>query len=257
KKAFKICLMLSTFFGSENNYMAPVLLLGQSNTYKNQSLWLRLDLDDIPGLSLESNLKESFVIRKKDTDELIVLPVLERFLSKLSSNSKTLFKKNLNKITLNQQNFFEFIRYHQDYKYPFIHDLDPDATLYQDGFFSFQDKKQISFIHKFFQDLQSDFFESEILEKISSPRIKTLTNRLIYRNFKNKKWNTKDVELTLCLQKLTSSLKEDQITGYKNDIKFNRKMGLLELKEVEKEMVTLDDDTKRMLLWLKKYIKNL
>ncbi len=266
KKSFKICLMLSTFFGSDNNYMAPVLLIGQSKAYKNQSLWLRLDLDDIPGLIHRNDINKSFVVRKRSSDELIVLPVLERFFKKISSSSKEIFKKNLKKISHHRQNFFEFIKYHQEYKYPFIPDLDFDAALYQEGFFSVQEKTQISFFHKSLKNLKPEFLEYEILDKINSPRVKALANRILYRNFKNKKWQTDEIEISLGLDNLKSSLKKDQIIGYKNDTKFNLKQGFEELQEVEQE-INLDEHSpdehspdkrsKKMLFWLKNYMKNL
>ena len=79
----------------------------------------------------------------------------------------------------------------------------------------------------------------------------------MYRNFKNEKWQKKEVEQTLGLHRLRSSLKEDLVIGYKNDAKFNCEQGLLELKEVEQEVVTPEEDRQKMLLWLKHYIKTL
>ena len=84
-----------------------------------------------------------------------------------------------------------------------------------------------------------------------------LAKRIIFRNFMNEKWKTDEIEQTLNLNRLRSHLKEDQIIGYKNDIKYNCHQGLLELKEIEQESINRDADTREMLHWLKKYIKNL
>lgn len=257
KNQFKVCLMLSTAFGSDSNYMAPVIHIGQSIPYKNQTLWMRLDIEDIPYLNSEVDLKDTFVIRKRPADELIVLPSLERFWNKMSTSLQKSVKYNMEKIIQKKQRFFEFIQYHQEYKYPFIPDLDPDAALYQDGFFSFQEKKESNLFHKSFKSLQSDNHAHEILNKITSPRIKVLASRILYRNFKNEKWQSKGIDNSLSLNKLRSSLKEDQIIGYKNDIKFNCRQGLRELKELEHEIVNPDKETKEMFYWIKDYIKNL
>ncbi|MDA3916068.1 MAG: exodeoxyribonuclease I [Deltaproteobacteria bacterium] len=257
KNQFKVCLMLSTAFGSDSNYMAPVIHIGQSIPYKNQTLWMRLDIEDIPYLNSEVDLKDTFVIRKRPADELIVLPSLERFWNKMSSSLQESVKNNMEKIQQKKQRFFEFIQYHQEYKYPFIPDLDPDAALYQDGFFSFQEKKESSLFHKSFKSLQSDYQTHEILDKIKSLRIRALASRILYRNFKNEKRQSTGIEHSLNLNKLRSSLKEDQIIGYKNDIKFNCRQGLQELKELEHEIVNPDKETKKMFYWIKDYIKNL
>ena len=262
---FKICLMLSTSFGADNNYMAPVIHIGQSMAYKNQSLWMRLDLEDIPCIDPKIDFKETFVIRKRPADALIVLPPLERFWNKLSPPSQESVKKNLDKIVQQKIRFFEFIQYHKEFKYPFIPDLDIDAALYQDGFFSSQEKREINLFHKSLENLKYDPKNFQVPDKINgkidgkivSPRIKSLANRILYRNFKNEKWQKKEVEQTLGLHRLRSSLKEDLVIGYKNDAKFNCEQGLLELKEVEQEVVTPEEDRQKMLLWLKHYIKTL
>ena len=257
KNQFKVCLMLSTAFGSDSNYMAPVIHIGQSVPYKNQTLWMRLDTKDIPYMNSEVDLKDTFVIRKRPADELIVLPSLERFWNKMSTSLQESVKYNMEKIIQKKQRFFEFIQYHQEYKYPFIPDLDPDAALYQDGFFSFQEKKESSLFHKSIKNLQSDYQAHEILDKIKSLRIKALASRILYRNFINEKWQSQGIDHSLSLNKLRSSLKEDQIIGYKNDMKFNCRQGLRELKELEHEIVNPDKETKKMFYWIKDYIKNL
>ena len=257
KNQFKICLMVSTAFGSDSNYMVPVIHIGQSIPYKNQTLWMRLDIEDIPYLNSKVDLKDTFVIRKRPADALIVLPSLERFWNKMPSSLQESVKNNMEKIIQQKKRFFEFIQYHQEYKYPFIPDLDPDAALYQDGFFSFQEKKESSLCHKFFKNLQPDHQVHEILDKIKSPRIKALASRILYRNFKNEKWQSKGIDHSLSVNKLRSSLKEDQIIGYKNDIKFNCRQGLQELQELEHESVNPDKETKKMFYWIKDYIRNL
>jgi len=47
--------------GSKNNFMAPILSIGGHNVYSNQTLWLRLDDEQLQ----ETAPDEIFVIRKK------------------------------------------------------------------------------------------------------------------------------------------------------------------------------------------------
>jgi len=254
---FRICLMVSLSFGPKANYMAPVVHLGQSLTYKNQSLWLRLDSDDILGLEAGLDVSDTFVIRKRSGDALIVLPALERFWDKMPESSQQAANENIAKIRHHWELFFEFIQYHLAYKYPFIPDMDPDAALYQDGFFSNQEKKQSDLFHKFVYNLKSDHQKQELLKKIKSPRIKILARRILARNFDDTTGQTKETEDHLCLNRLRSSLKKDQIIGYKNDIKFNCKQGLQELKETEQKFLNPNQDQRKILNWLRDYIEKL
>ena len=144
---FRVCIMISLSFGSKVNYMAPVIHLGQSRPYKNQSLWLRLDSEAIPGFGNELNAKDGHVIRKRPGDGLIILPALERFWNRMPASSKQFTDENLKKICSQYEKFFEFIKYHLEYRYPFIPDMDPDASLYQDGFFSAKEKKECDKFH--------------------------------------------------------------------------------------------------------------
>ncbi|MCK5163971.1 MAG: exodeoxyribonuclease I [Desulfobacula sp.] len=251
-KRFRVCLMVSASFGPKVNYLTPVIYLGQSMPYQNQSLWLRLDSDDILGLNADLDLNDTFVTRKRPADELIVLPALERFWNKMPGSSQQSANANMEKICRHREKFFEFIEYHRMYKYPFVPGLDPDAALYQDGFFSSQEKKQSDLFHK-----APDFRKQEILNKLKSPRIKILAGRILDRNFEENAGQTRKTQYHLYLNRLRSSLKEDLIIGYKNDIKFNCNQGLQELKELEHGLLNPNQDQTRMLNWLKDYIKKL
>ncbi|MBU2452866.1 MAG: exodeoxyribonuclease I, partial [Proteobacteria bacterium] len=241
-RRFTIGLMVAASFGPKLNYLAPVVHLGQSMTYKNQSLWLRLDLDDILGINSNVDLIDTFVIRKRYGDALIVLPTLERFWNKLPKSSQQSAQDNIIRLCRHWGKFFEFIDYHCAYKYPFIPEIDPDAALYQDGFFLAQEKKQSNLFHKTLAHQKKDS-----LNKILSPRIKILANRILARNFVNTIEQSKEAEDILCVNRLRSFMEDDKIVGYKNDMKFNCKQGLQELKELKEELVNPSLDQTKML----------
>ncbi|WP_457553575.1 exonuclease domain-containing protein [Desulfobacula sp.] len=252
---FKVCLMVSASFGPKTNYMAPVVCLGSSMAYKNQSLWLRLDSDDILGMNQNRAINDTFVIRKRPADALIVLPPLERFWDKLPKESKALAHLNMEKICHLHERFFEFIRYQREYKYPFIPEMDPDAALYQEGFFSFQEKRDIRIFHESINQLDLD--RQKTIQKIKSPRIKILGKRILARNFKDTQGQLEKAEFCLYVNRLKSSHKKDQIIGYKNDTKYTCRQGLQELEEIQKSLLNPDQDQKNLLEWLKKYMGSL
>ena len=244
-KRFRICLMVSTSFGAKANYMVPVIHLGQSMAYKNQNLWLRLDSDDILGMDKKVDVNDTFVIRKRPADALIVLPALERFWEKISKTSQQLANENMEKICHHWERFFEFVQHHCAYKYPFVPNMDPDAALYQDGFFSSLEKKESRQFHK-----ALDHQKQDVAKKIKSVRIKILVRRIFARNFED------NIDPRY-LGRLRSLLQKDQIIGYKNDIKFNCEQGLQEIEKIEQSLLNPGQDQKTMLNWLQNYIKKL
>lgn len=249
---FRTCIMISLSFGSKLNYMAPVIHLGQSRPYKNQSLWLRLDSEVIPGFGNELNPEDAHVIRKRSGDGLIILPALDRFWNKIPEVSRQFSNENLEKIRIEWKKFFEYVRYQIEYKYPYIPDIDPDAALYQDGFFSLKEKKQCQLFHKTGNDLKHG-----ILDQIKSPRIKTLASRIIDRNFFEESAQIWSKEYQTHLERLRSFSNEDKIKGYKGDIKFNRSQGLKELNELESALINPEPFQKKIMVWLEDYIKNI
>jgi len=190
-------------------------------------------------------------------------------LDKLPEESRRATRKNIEKICAHKEKFFEFVQYHLGFKYPNIPDLDPDAALYQDGFFSFHEKKEINLFHNAWSDLRSGNLKLtdvnpvkiKSIQKIKSPRIKILANRILARNFADMKEHPNQTgysqhpEFNQHMGRLKSSLEKDQIIGYKNDIKFNYTQGLEALIATKKAILNPDQDQKQMLGWLKRYIE--
>ena len=249
---FRICIMISLSFGSKVNYMAPVIHLGQSLPYKNQSLWLRLDSEIIPGFGNEFNSDDAHVIRKRSGDALIILPAFERFWNKMPGFSKQFSEENLAKIQSDWKKFFEYIQYHLEYRYPHIPDIDPDAALYQDGFFSAKEKKQCELFHQTVSGLKHG-----ILDQIQSPRIRVLAGRILDRNFLEEPFQKGSKEYQFHLDRLRSFSEEHKIKGYRGDTKYNCYQGVEELKELENTLLNSDPNQKKMISWLKEYIQKI
>ena len=249
---FRICIMISLSFGSKVNYMAPVIHIGQSLPYKNQSLWMRLDSETIPGFGDSLNIEDAHVIRKRPGDGLIILPALERFWNKMPASSKQITDENLKKIFSQWEKFFEFIQYHLEYRYLFIPDIDPDASLYQDGFFSGKEKKECDKFHLAGKDRKH-----EIIAQIQSPRIKILADRILDRNFSKGPLQATSKEYQGHLVQLRSVSGANKIKGYRGDTKYSRHEALEELKDLERTVLSPDPDQKKMMAWLNEYINNI
>ncbi len=125
-KAYKTGLMAYGKLGAKNNYVAPVIHCGQHQHYKNQSLWLRLDQENL--------LETPYVIKKRLAEPPLFLPLKDRYLSLLSDERKTTMSENFVSLSKSQTQFHDYCHFHQHEKYPVIPNTDIDAALYNIGF---------------------------------------------------------------------------------------------------------------------------
>ncbi len=250
-KAYKMdmALMVSVSFGAEYGYMAPVVHVGGSFPYKNQSLWLRLDkeglfeqVDDTQGIY------DLNTIRKKPGDQLFILPVLDRFWERLSPASQKECVVNLDIIKQNRSSFNKAVDFHRNFKYPFVPDIDIDADLYQGGFFSFQDKKEIAVFHN-----TDDKKRYQVSQSFHSDRVRMLAQRILVRNFNV---NPKNVsEFHGHLKGIWGKDSELCVKGYRQDIKRTCSGAFEELDGLtsKAEQARQED----LLAWLKSHIERL
>ena len=245
-----VALMVSVSFGADCNYMAPVVHVGGSVPYKNQSLWIRLDKE-----GLFDRIDDTFdgydvmMIRKKPGDQLFVLPALDRFWEKLSVASRAACKKNLERVEEDRSRFDRTVSYHRNFKYPQVPDIDLDADLYQGGFFSFQDKKEIAIFHK-----TEEKKRSQVALGFHSSRVRLLAQRILVRNFNEKPESAP--EFCAHLQCLWGSDPKKSINGYKEDTKLTCTKALEDLEKIEAEIAqALDAEQVNILRWLKTHIE--
>jgi exodeoxyribonuclease-1 len=250
KYGLDVALMVSVSFGSDCNYMAPVVYVGGSVPYKNQSLWIRLDKED-----LFDRIDETFdgyelmTIRKKPGDQWFVLPALDRFWVKLSSASRTACIKNLDFLVQNQSKFDRTVSFHRNFKYPRVPDIDPDADLYQGGFFSFKDKKEIAIFHN-----TEEKKRLQAVQDFQSARVRMLARRILVRNFNENPESAP--EFHAHLKGLCGNDPKVLIKGYKEDVKLTCAKALGELGAIEADAgLSFDSGQKDLLGWLKAHIQ--
>lgn len=121
-RLFRNGLIVNGKLGAANNFIAPVLSLGQHLHYKNQTLWLRLDQEKFDD--------QTHVIRKKMAEQNILLPPEPRFLTHISAERMQLAEENKQRLIDNPKQLIELCDYHQHYKYPDVPQVDIDAALY-------------------------------------------------------------------------------------------------------------------------------
>jgi len=255
---FRVCLMVSVSFGAENNYIAPVIHVGESVPYKNQSLWIRLDSEAVFEKEGASGIYDLFVIRKRPADQLIVLPHLDRFKAKLTQKVKKIFETNIEKIQSSPALFLKTIKHHRKYEYPLIEGIDPDASLYQEGFFSRLEKKEIAGFHSSLDSEKAmDSEKTNICETFVKGRVKRMARRILLRNFDTPLQAREAREYSDHLKRLLSQHPEDKILGYRNDVKYGLKQGMADLSDIQENKKELTPLQKEILAWLKIYMESL
>jgi len=170
-------LMLLLEFGFGSNLQAPVLYLGQSIPYKNQGLWLRLDLPELVGLTEDTLDEKSWVIRKKYGGQGLLLPPLERYLEKIDPERQTQIQTNLQWLQDHPNELEMIIDHFRRFRYPFVPDLDPDAALYEIGFPSRHDENLC------WRFVRADPEEQlELTDRFQNKVYTELAQRLLLRN---------------------------------------------------------------------------
>lgn len=211
---FRNALMVSASFGPDAGYLAPVLHIGGAIPYANQQLWIRLDRPETGQIDSETQEFTWFPIRKKPVDSWLLLPPLERFFNRLTDVARQTATKTIVQFQSKFSVFMDTIQAHRAYTYPVIPDLDPDAALYQDGFFSVAEKKDIARFHDAgpFDTAEMNTL-SRVLTSLKTSRVQTLAARIVSRNYQMPATE----EFRDHLEKLANG---EKITGFRGDEKF-------------------------------------
>ncbi len=171
-------MMLSGNFGAAQFYQAPVLCLGWHRQYKNQLIWLRLDLEKLQKTTLEDVTSSVWTINKKLGEPNFILPAKNHYMQYLTPERQRIMQENLQWLNANSAIFNKLIEYHTNFTYPNIPDLDSEAALYQNGFLNDYEQKLCQQFHA------APITEKDsVVEKFSKDSLRTLATRIIARNF--------------------------------------------------------------------------
>lgn len=177
---FQEALLVDGKFGGKHNFLAPVLHLGQHEHYKNQSLWLRLDLENLSQTNMENISINTFVIRKKTGERELLLPMKSRYLQRLSPERQKLATENKRWLGENHDLLNAIGAYHRQFTYPKTPNVDAGAALYEIGFTSRSEEN-------LFQKFHQASVEKKMLiaRQFPNPVHKELALRIVGRHFFN------------------------------------------------------------------------
>ena len=173
-----IGLYIDPSLGIANNFLAPVLCLGQHRHYKNQFLFLRLDQEQLQQTRLDNLTENTWVFRKKIAEPGFLLPASDRYLAKLTAERIKTLEENKKWIKDNPSIFQKIMHHYLDYKYPFVPEADVDSALYQNGFLANEDEVRCRLFH------QANVAEKiAMLDEFSSHELQEMAQRLLGRYY--------------------------------------------------------------------------
>jgi len=243
-------LMVSSEYGPRQMYQIPVLSIGNSIPYSNQTLWLRLDLPELRETRADSMAETTWIVRKRYGEPGILLPPNQRYMKFLGDDRKSVVAENLTWLQSNPSKFQQIANYHREYTYPFIPNLDPEAALYQIGFFSRSDEK----LFKEFQTAALDEKEA-IAKRLKSRDARTLAVRLLCRNYAQQISPDLAAEFEAYLRRINPAREEDAILDYREMPRTTPSAALAEIRRFKKSG-ELDSQQKQLLDDLQNYIKS-
>ena len=227
---YKIGIFISNKMGLKSNYCAPVIYLTDSPNNKDSILLLRLDQYDFTNFKA-SNFASKInkgIITKKFGEPNFIIPFTDQYLKVINEHIVSLAKENLNWIKHNPQALHDLIDLKQDSAYPIIDNIDIDAALYQDGFFTDDENQLMSSFHK--ESLDN---KASCIKAMPSGRIKDLSIRIMGRNYLN---YLSDDLLESYNQYLSSVLyQESDLTDFRSEKRHNPNILLTETKDLLKK----------------------
>ena len=242
-------LVVSGEYGPGQNYQVPVVSIGTSIPYSNQTLWLRMDLPQLHQTTADTIAETSWIIRKRMGEPVILLPPQERYWKLIGKERNAVFEENLKWLKENPEIFQQIVTYYREYRYPFIPNLDPDASLYQIGFFSRADEK----LGRMFQQASLND-KAKIVSQFSNPDARTLAGRVLCRNYPETTPSEFNPDYNSYLKRINPLNQEDAITDYRGEIRTTPKSALIEINRL-KQAGDLNDDQQQLLDDLEEYIK--
>jgi exodeoxyribonuclease I len=241
---YRHALLVDGVFGAEKFYQCPVIGFGAHSHYKNQSLWLRLDSLQLTETTPDNIPEKTFVYRKRFGEQPILLPLNERFGKYVSDEHHQLIVRNVDWLQKNPRLFQDIIRYHKEYKYPEVPNLDVDAALYQNGFIKEYEQSMCDRFHA--DDLQE---KVKLVERFTNPNLRTQAIRVLGRNYHEVLSGDYQEEFDNYLLKIKSG---KPIIDYRGESRLTPQVALAEIKQL-REKGGLSDAQLNLLEELSKF----
>lgn len=238
-------LMIQGKFGANIDYCAPVFNLGQHHYYRNQSLWLRLDLIELQSTTPDSIAENTYVIRKRPAEPPLLLPALERYIAKIDSARLAIAHENKAWLKANPKLLQMIGDHHQQYRYPEVKNIDADAALYTIDFPTPAEEIQFQRFHQAKPDKKSS-----VIEAFTHSLRKEQAIRIMGRHYFE---YLNDVQRSLYENYLQKIHRNESIIDYRNEHRLTPQSALEKIDLIKKNS-TLNEEQLAILEELNHFI---
>ncbi len=246
---YRFGLLVRVDYGSEKNYQVPVVFVGQSQAYSNQQIWLRLDRPELVETAVDDVAATTWVVRKKMGEPGVILPAYDRFLSRLDAERTEILQANRSWLEQNPDMLQAIAKFHQEYTYPEIPNIDVDAALYQMDFMSDQEMQWCSKFHKAAADQKTT-----LLDRFHRPAIIELAKRILFRNFPEVLHGDLVGELKSYMKKVNPVFDEEAMVDYRGRCRLTPRQAMAQITTLRDEG-TLEEMEQTILGELENYLK--
>ncbi|NIR47877.1 exodeoxyribonuclease I [candidate division KSB1 bacterium] len=229
-ESFKFGLLIGSDFGSQQNYQVPVLAIGKSLPYRDQTLWLRLDLPTLQEATEQTIPEKTWMIRKKYGEPGMIIPPYERFLARIDPERTEILEQNKRWLESNTELLEKIATYYCEFAYPNVADIDADAMLYHLGFLVDHDKALCRRFHDVSLSEKVD-----MCEEFSSPVVHELAKRVIFRNYSLQMPDAFRGEFEAFKRKINPMSAEGALIDYKGGKRTTPMSALEEIAKLRKE----------------------
>lgn len=247
-KPLRYGVLIESKLGDANGYSAPVLYLGEHAQFKQQLL-LRLDLEELAQVSIDSIDEHSWVIRKKLGEPGFMLPPKDRYQNQVVTKRKQIVERNLGWCNDNPALLQEIINHYRHYTYPEVENLDADAALYDNGFWSDHDNLWCMR----FQAANDDELQTW-LHEVTNPLLYQLGLRVIARHKPALLNEEQQLEVANYLQAICEEDGSEKLRDFQNNPRLSPQQVLTEINELKLNK-ELDEASQKLLSQLELYIK--
>jgi exodeoxyribonuclease-1 len=208
-----------------------------------------MDMPQLCETTPESIAENTWVIRKRLGEPGILLPPHNRYWRQIGKDRNEIFEKNLVWLRQNHDIFHHIVTYHREYRYPFIPNLDPDASLYQIGFYSRADEKLCRRFHR--TPLKE---KADLIDQFANPDARTLAWRVFGRNYPGKLPAEYAADFQTYMQRINPLQDVDAMVDYREEKRTTPTGVLIEIEHL-KQTGDLSDHQLQLLADLESYIR--
>jgi exodeoxyribonuclease-1 len=225
----RLGLMIAPEYGLDQNFQVPILSIGTSVPYGNQSLWLRLDSADLQQATPETIEETTWAVRKKFGEPGLLLPPLKRFRRGVSMERWRQVEENRRFLEARPDLFQRIIDHHRQYRYPEVPELDLDGALYEIGFPSQSDRELSRRFHAGDPARRVD-----LIERFKSPHLRNMAVRLLGRNFPRQLPRRHRREFEAYLARVNPTEKRQALLDYRGNARTTPVEVLQEIDELKR-----------------------